>query len=30
MLKVQRELGLSELPRPGEVFDLMAGSGMGG
>ncbi|QRV99989.1 nephrocystin-3 protein [Ceratobasidium sp. AG-Ba] len=30
MRKVQQELGLSELPRPGDFFDLMAGSGMGG
>ncbi|KAG9119071.1 hypothetical protein FRC07_006088, partial [Ceratobasidium sp. 392] len=30
MRRVQHELGLSELPRPGEVFDLMAGSGTGG
>ncbi|KAG8696488.1 hypothetical protein FRC09_008482 [Ceratobasidium sp. 395] len=30
MRLMQRELGLSTLPRPGEVFDLMAGSGTGG
>ncbi|KAG8748761.1 hypothetical protein FRC12_013798 [Ceratobasidium sp. 428] len=30
MRLMQRELGQPELPRPGEVFDLMVGSGMGG